>query len=200
MFVKTLFAFLICFAVMQFVVSASEISRTIIVNGTVVQVRFDVFVDGETYYAIDDVYPNIILNSCGDFNCSEAYHAKIAVTEAVNTSLYYYLNLPIVSINTTYLWSGTYMMEGMTEPAFIIGDVEFLIVANVTIPDDVPEAHQVPSQAKELMFIVSIFIAFAMGLYAVNELAGKTPIEKKAQVLIVLLLVLAVLGIVSRAF
>jgi hypothetical protein len=102
-------------------------SSSTVAQGNQINVNLTVSVTGETYYALDEVYPSgwtIISN--GGLNSSESRHLKIAVYQSAANRVYTYV-IQAPSTIGTYTWSGTYMFEGMSTEQNIAGSTQVTV-------------------------------------------------------------------------
>lgn len=113
--------------------AAGEVTRTLPATadaGSTIVVSLAVTVDGATYYAIDEQVPAgwtvTSASDGGDFT-SDPGHVKWVVTgSAVDKTYTYEVSIP-ATVSGSHTFSGTYMLEGMTEEANIGGDSSIII-------------------------------------------------------------------------
>jgi hypothetical protein len=158
----------ICFLATNAVVDGYSISRDIVANDSLIKVTLVVDVDGESYYAIDESYPKELtaIHSAG-FHFEEDNHAKIASINAIDANLTYYLNAPIVENETSYRFSGLYMIESMVSPSVVSGmDIITIYPTKEEYQENMPENTEYPT----VTYVALVLISCGFCLDIVNVL------------------------------
>jgi len=107
--------------------------------GSTVTVSLAVTVGSATYYSIDEQVPAgwTVTGASGGGDTSDSGHVKwLVVGGAVDKTYTYTVNIPADASLGSYTFTGTYMLEGMTEEANISGDSSI----TVTLADTTPPA------------------------------------------------------------
>jgi hypothetical protein len=106
--------------------SAVSVSQNVVVNLTVSITL------GETFYAIDEVYPSgwtIVSSGGGDINQSS--HIKWVITSGASNTVYTY-TIRAPSSSGTYTFSGLYMFENMSQETAIAGSTQVTVGGGCT--------------------------------------------------------------------
>ncbi|MEM7815753.1 MAG: hypothetical protein QXN71_01390 [Candidatus Aenigmatarchaeota archaeon] len=129
---KKLSLALILVAFLLPIVSASTVTRTLpdsVKPGETISVSLDIAITGgESYYLVDEKVPDGWTIVSGAEEGTEPGHIKLAVIQnAVSKKHTYQVTAP--KTEGTYVFSGKYMFEGMTEEGVIGGQNTIVVMS-----------------------------------------------------------------------
>ena len=122
--------------------------------GSTITVSLAVTVDGATYYSIDEQVPAgwtvTSASGGGDFTSDPGHIKWLVLTAATNTTYTYTVSIPADVSLGSYTFTGTYMLEGMTEKANIGGDSSITVTTADTTPPTIEFIAPTPADGSEV--------------------------------------------------